>query len=643
MRPTPNPSAVRAADPGRGIVDLKSSFDAAVAHHKAGRAVEAEQGYRAVLSAKPDHEFALQNLALILRFRGDYGSALRLYRMAAALAPGDANIQVHIARILNLLGQHDAALEALDRALAIDPNSKDAFNNKGVTYQYMRRYEEALSFFDQAIGQDPDFGLAIANRAIILETLGRLEAAVSDYRRGLALDPANVTALGAKTALQLRLCDWSDYAVEVPRIRQLVAGGKAADQPVTFIIHTDDPAAQLGCARLYAASHHPGRPTPLWQGQTYDHDRIRVAYVSSDFRVHAVGHLVSELFGHHDRARFQVAGYALGPKADDEVRRKIQGDLEVFHDVADLDDLAVARLLRAAETDIVIDLNGFTTHCRTGIFTHRPAPLQINYLGYPGTMGADLHDYVIGDRHVIPPGAEAHFSERVIRLPGSYQVNSIRKARVAPTPTRAEAGLSEGAFVFASFNDNKKISPEMFGVWMRLLKATPGSVLWLFGNSDLTVRNLTAEADRRGVTADRLVFARQAPMDQHLARQKLADLFLDTFPYTAHTTASDALGVGLPIVTRAGQSFASRVAAGLLAELGLGELVTDSVEAYEALALDLARRPDRLAQVRVRLAGTLPTARVFDTEAVCRDLERAFETAWIRQRSGLPPEGFDLA
>jgi len=622
-------------------VDLKASFDTAVAHHRAGRTAEAEQGYRAVLAAKPDHEFALQNLAQILRFRGDHLSALRLFQMAGALVPADANVQVNIARVLNLLGRHDEALQALDRALALDPASKDALNNKGVTYQYMRRYEEALGFFDQAIACDPAFGLAIANRAIILETLGRLEAAIADYRRGLALDPANVTALGAKTALQLRLCDWSDFGTDAPRIRDLVRQGQAADQPITFVIHTDDPAAQRQCASLYARSRHPGRPMPLWRGEAYEHDRLRLAYLSSDFRVHAVGHLVSELFGHHDRSQFEVTGFALGPRADDPVRRKIAADLDHFHDVADLDDLAVARAIRAAEADILIDLNGFTTHCRTGIFTHRPAPIQINYLGYPGTMGLDAYDYVIADRHVIPPGSEVHFSEQVIRLPGSYQVNSIRHAPVAATPTRAKVGLPERAFVFASFNDNKKILPEMFEVWMRLLKAVPDSVLWLFGNSDLTVRNLTAEAVRCGVSADRLVFARQAPMDQHLARQKLADLFLDTFPYAAHTTASDALGMGLPIVTCMGQGFASRVAGGLLRELGLGELVTENFEAYEALALQLARDPERLAGIRARLAASLPTARVFDARAVCRDLERAFEMAWARRRSG-QTGGFDV-
>ncbi|WP_304192119.1 tetratricopeptide repeat protein [Phenylobacterium aquaticum] len=623
-------------------MDLKQSFDQAVAHHRAGRTAEAEQGYRAVLQARPDHEFALQNLALILRFRGDYASALRLYQMSAALVPADAGLQVHIARVLNLLGQHEAALEALDRALAIDPGSKDAFNNLGVTYQHMLRHEEALVHFDRAVELDPNFGLAIANRAIMLETLGRLEPAVADYRRGLALDPGNVTALGAKLALQLRLCDWSDYAIDAPRIRELIGEGRAADQPISFLMHTDDPAAQLQCARLYAAARHPGRPAPLWTGEAYGHERIRVAYVSSDFRVHAVGHLVRELFGCHDRARFEVSAYALGPRADDEVRRAIQAGLEHFHDVADLDDLAIVRRLREAEIDIVVDLNGFTTHSRSGIFAHRPAPIQINYLGYPGTMGTDVMDYVIADRHVVPQGSEGFFAEQVIRLPGSYQVNGIRQARVAETPSRAQAGLPEEAFVFASFNDNKKILPEMFEVWMRLLKAVPQSVLWLFGTSDLTVRNLRREAEARGVSGDRLVFARQAPMDQHLARQKLADLFLDTFPYAAHTTASDALGVGLPILTLEGRGFASRVAGGLLRELGLAELATQSLQAYEALALDLARQPARLADIRARLAQALPTARVFDPRAVCRDLERAFETASAIQRSGQPARGFDV-
>lgn len=299
-------------------------------------------------------------------------------------------------------------------------------------------------------------------------------------------------------------------------------------------------------------------------------------------------------------------------------------------------------MIRAAEIDIVVDLTGLTTHCRPGIFAHRPAPLQFNYLGHPGTVGADFFDYILADGHVIPPGAERFYSEQVIRLPHSYQVNDHSRVVPPETPTRVEAGLPDDAFVFACFNATYKLNPQVFDTWMRLLSKVPGSVMWLLESHPAVVRNLRAEAQERGVSGDRLVFAPKVTPEDHLARHRLADLFLDTLPYNAHTTASDALWTGLPIVTCAGQGFAARVAASLLNAVGLPELITESLEAYEALALDLATHPERLADLKARLAARIKDAPLFDTDLSRRHIEAAYTAAWERQQRGEPPAAFNV-
>lgn len=618
-------------------------FDEALRLHKAGRIEEAEQGYRAVLTRAPTHAGSLYSLALIHKSRGDYEAALQCWRTAVENNPGQDQAYTAMGKLLALLGRTTEAVEAFDEALAIRPSSADALNSRGLALVQLGRPHDALASYNQAIAAQPDLGIPQINRAHLLNAMGHTEAALADYDQGLRLVPGDAKAMGAKVGAQRQICDWSDYEAGNRLAERLIREGVSARPSGSFMAHSDDPAAQLACARVNVAVAVPVRPQPLWTGEAYAHRKIRLAYVSADFREHATSHLIAGLFERHDRDRFEVSAYALAPRVEDAMRQRIRAAVAGFHDVAERSSLETAQMIRAAETDIAVDLNGLTANCRPAIFAHRCAPLQIAYLGFPGSMGADFMDYILADRQVIPAGSERFYQEQVIRLPHSYQVNDRRRAIAPDAPTRAAAGLPAEGFVFACFNANYKITPAVFDVWMRLLRRLPGSVFWLFQSSESAARNLRREAAQRGVAEDRLVFARLASPPDHLARHRLADLFLDTRPCNAHTTASDALWAGLPVVTCAGATFASRVAASLLHAVGLPELVTDNLEAYEALAYDLATRPDRLAALKAKLAAQRETAPLFDTALTCRHIEAAFTTAWERQRRGEPPAAFDVA
>ena len=379
-------------------------------------------------------------------------------------------------------------------------------------------------------------------------------------------------------------------------------------------------------ARLFAEGYCPPNALQLWQGQTYSHERIRLAYVSPDFREHPVGHLMAGVFERHDKSRFETIAISLGPDDQGRLRARMQKAFEHFIDVREMGSQQVAQMMRDMEVDIAIDLGGYTSDTRTDIFAFRPAPVQVNYLGYPGTMGTSHFDYILADHHTIPPQHEPFYNEKVARLPDTYLPTDSSVAISEHTPTRAECGLPESGVVFCSFSHDYKISPPVFDVWMRLLVQIPGSVLWLVSRGETTQGNLRKEAQARGVSPERLVFAQRVPLvEDHLARYRQADLFLDTYPYNAHTTAADALMSGLPVLTLMGNSFPSRVAGSLLHAIGLPELVTQTLADYESLALQLARDPARLADTKARLAANRQTHALFDTARFCRNLEDTLE------------------
>jgi protein O-GlcNAc transferase len=492
-----------------------------------------------------------------------------------------------------------------------------ALNQRGLMLLNQGLPQGALQDFDKAIAAQPGFALAHNNRGRALALLGREQDALESFERALSLDPTLPDAFGAAAQLALHLCDWKRAETIARDLPHHISLGENIP-PFVLMGYSDDARLQMQCAKNDIAARFPPLP-PLWQGESYRHARIKLAYLSSDFREHAVAAQLVDLVERHDRKRFEVIGIATTPDDGSALRARLVRGFDQFHQTSHHDPLSAAALLRQLEIDVLVDLNGHTNQDNYAVLAQRPAPVQASWLGYAGTSGADFVDWVLADPIVAPNPAE--FSEKTFLLPGSFFACDTSRPVAAP-PSRREAGLPEEGFVFCSFNNPWKFTAPVFDIWMRLLGQVPGSVLWL--RNGKTADTLRAEAQARGIDPSRLVFADRVTADAHLARQQLADLFLDTLPYNAHATACDALWAGLPVVTRRGNAFAARVAASLLTAAGLPELITESAEDYEALALALARDPGRLKALRDKLAANRATAPLFDTARLARDLEAAY-------------------
>jgi predicted O-linked N-acetylglucosamine transferase (SPINDLY family) len=573
-----------------------------------------------------------------------HGAAAPLaHRAAAPLAHRAAALLAHRAAALLAWGRVDEAVAGCDRALAIDPRNADTLCTRGDALKRLARHAEALACYRQALAIDPDHRRACVNLGNLLMELKEHEAAARCYARVLALGGGPADIEGRLLDAQLHGCDWTDREARVGRVLAAMRAGQGGVAPLTVLALSGDADDALRCARLHAARRCPPQP-PLWRGERYRHERIRVAYLSATFHDHAVSRLLAGVLERHDREKFAIHGVSFGPDDGSALRARVCDACEDFIDVRGWSDEAIAARLRALEIDIAVDLNGYTAReSRPGVLAWRPAPVQVNYLGYPGTLGASFIDYLLADRWLIPPEDEAFYTEKVVRLPHSYQPNDDRMPAPGPAPDRAAAGLPPSGLVFCCFNNSYKITPEVFGVWMRILQRVPGSVLWLLEDTAAAARHLRREAEGRGVDPQRLVFAPRADLAAHLARHALADLFLDTLPYNAHVTASDALRAGVPLVTCSGTGFAGRVAASLLHACGLPELVTQDLAQYEALAVRLATDPVRLAALRATLARQRGTQPLFDTRLSCRHLEAAYTAMWQRQQAGLPPAPFDVS
>jgi predicted O-linked N-acetylglucosamine transferase (SPINDLY family) len=527
--------------------------------------------------------------------------------------------------------------------LALKPDYGDALTNRGATLLALKNYREAIASFEAALALQPRDAEALSNRATALFEIKRYDEASVAYGRLIAFAPQFPYATGNLVLARAYCCDWSGFAQDRERISAELLAGKPAMSPHASTLVLDNAEDQLRSARRWVADRCPPSSSPLWRGEIYRHDKIRVAYLSADFHAHATAFLIAGVLEHHDRSRFETIALSFGPDDGSEMRARLRRGCNRFIDVRTKSDSEIAAMVRQWEVDIAVDLKGFTQDGRPGIFAHRPAPVQVNYLAHPGTMGADYMDYIFADKTVIPPEYGRFYSEKIVYLPDTYQANDSTRWVAERTPSRAEAGLPDSGFVFACFNNSYKITPAMFDVWMRLLRATDGSVLWLLQDNETATANLKREADARGVEPRRLIFAPRVNVAEHLARQRLADLFLDTLPCTAHTTASDALWVGLPVLTVLGTTFAGRVSASLLNAIGLSELVTTSLAAYEGLALSLAQDSSALARVKVKLQDNRHTHALFDTARFTGNLEAAFEAIWSRIQRGEPPAGLAVA
>ena len=601
-----------------------------------GKIDEAAKLFRNILSTDPNNAGALYSLSVIaLNNRGDHAEALRLSEHGSKAAPLFAPMRLVRGAALQAAGRMEDALKSYDEALEIDPNATDVLLNSGVLLRDMLRHKEALERFNRILSIDPNHVAALANCGIILTEFKQSELAISMFERLLKINPDYDYGLGLLCYERLHICDWMDIELLSRQITEGIRAGRRSCKSLALMSISDSASDHLLAARIFARHFCPRRPQSLWQGERYRHSKIRLAYVSADFREHPVGHLMAGVFEHHDKSRFETIAISLGIDDQSRLRARMLKVFDRFIDARQMGTSQIAQLMREMEVDIAVDLGGYTSDTRTDIFAHRPAPVQVNYLGYPGTMGTDYMDYILADRHIIPVEHQQFYSEKVVYLPDTYLPTDAGVKISDRTPTRAECGLPEAGIILCSFSHDHKISPPVFDVWMSILRRLPGSVLWLMSRSDLSQHNLRKEAGLRGVDPSRLIFAGRIPLvEDHLARYRIADLFLDTHPYNAHTTAADALMADLPVVTCMGNAFPARVAGSLLHAIGMPELITHSLEEYEAMVLKLATTPALLADIKSRIKANKAAFSLFDTEGFCHNLEAVYVAMWRQSQLG---------
>ncbi len=623
---------------------IKINPDFAETYNNLGMALQdkgeldaAIENYNKALKIKPNFTEAFYNMGNSLKDKGELDAAIDSYKQAINIKPCHAKAHNNMGIVINDKGLSDAAIESYNKALKIKPDYADAYYNMGNTLKYKGELHEAIDSYKQAIKIKPDYAEAYYNMGVALMYKGELDLAIDSYKQALKFKPDYELARSAKLHQQAHICDWAAIKEDSEAIPNLGTTAQYVD-PFGILSLEDAPERHRLRSETYAKKEFSQKPLPLAPQSTKKPDRLRIGYFSADFHNHATMYLMAKVFEVHDPDKFELYAYSFGPDKNDEMRQRLTHAVDVFDDVKEMSDKDIALLARQDKIDIAVDLKGFTTDQRTGIFAYHAAPIQISYLGYPGTMGASFIDYIIADKVVIPSIYESSYNESIIYLPYSYQVNDNTRPISDRSMTRIEMGLPEQGFVFCCFNQNYKISPAEFDIWMRLLWKVEGSVLWLLKSNKWSEDNLRLEAENRGISSERLVFAERNPQAEHLARHRLADLFIDTFNYNAHTTTSDALWSGLPVVTKLGKGFAARVAGSLLTAIGMPELITDTQQEYEALILDLATNPERLALIKEKLAANRLLKPLFNTELFTKHLEDGYQRAYQQYFDGKEPE-----
>jgi protein O-GlcNAc transferase len=589
------------------------------------------------LSLKADYAEAALNIGATLKELERYEEAVVFAEKALSINPNLAEAWINKGVALGGLRRYEEAITHYDKALSLKPDFAEGWSNKGVTLNELKRFDEATSHYDKALSLKPDYAKGWYNKGITLNELKRFDEAVAHFDKAISLKPEMDWIYGELIHTKIKICSWSGLTESIKILSQKVIANEKVVQPLSLIPLSDVPLLQKKCAEIHIKHKYPKNDLLGPILKNLRKEKIRIGYFSADFKNHPVAFLIAQLFEIHDKSKFETYAFSL-VGASDEMRKRLIKAFDHFINVDAQSDAQIAQLARDLGIDIAIDLTGHTKDSRTGIFSYRAAPIQVNYLGYPGTMGSDYIDYIIADKTLIPPESQSFYSEKVAYLPNSYQANDRKRVISDRIFTRQELGLPEKGFVFCCFNNNFKLLPATFDGWVRILKAVEGSVLWLFQDNIFAVNNLKLELSKKGVNPARLIFAECIEVKEHLARQRLADLFLDTLPYNAHTTASDALWTGLPVLTLMGESFASRVASSLLNAIELPELITTTQEEYEATAIELAMNPGKLLAIKQKLANNRLSAPLFDTPLFTRNIETAYTKMHERYLGGLEPD-----
>lgn len=608
---------------------INRQINFAIQLKEAGRINDAIAALEPLVDAGADNPDLLLCLGALCLDSGRAAPALDYFERVIGLAPWSANAWYNRANALRHLRRFDEAGVSYRKCLRIEPGHAEACINLGVLLQALKDYPSALACYDRALQIRPESVSALYNRALVLEHTGELALAITGYQYLLEKFPGYPYLRGRAHHARMRLCDWSLYSQSAAQLCDLVSQGLPVSVPFSMLAVTDDASLQRRCAKTYTQDKFP--PSDAFSLECLNTNRrIRVGYFSSDLRTHAVGFLTAELFEGHCRDEFEVFAFSLGAAPEgDAYRDRIASACEHFIDASQMTDTAVIDMARSLGLDIAVDLAGHTMDARTTIFAQRVAPIQINYLGYPGSMAAAYMDVILADDTVIPKGAESGYTERVFRLPHTFQVNDSQR-KIGLVQTRTHYGLPEEGLVFASFNTSYKLNPVLFDIWCRVLISAPGGVLWLLGESEQQKENLVREAGARGISAGRLIFAERTSYEAHLARYAHVDLVLDTFPFNGGTSTSDALWGGAPVLTCMGQAFASRMSASLLRAANLQSLVTDSLPDYEAMALALATDPKRLSVFKSHLQNRTDSSPLFDTAARIKAIEDAYRALILR-------------
>jgi len=588
---------------------------------------ESITAYKKAISFKPDYAEAYNNMGIVLSHQGKLEDAIRTYQEAISLKPNHAEAYNNMGIALKNYDKPEEAITAYEKAISLRPKYAQAFYNLGIVFLDLNKLREAEIYTLKAIEINPNYADFHYNLGAIHQKDQKLKESITAYEKVLSLDPNNSAARTQKLFQQSHICDWTAVDADSSYFAELGVIYKDVS-PFSMLSIEDAPDRHRLRSELYARERILQKPLPAIVKPSKVRKRLRIGYFSTDFKEHPVAYLIAKVLEQHNRDAFEVFGYCLHSNKESPLRRRLINSFDYFFEAKGISDKDVALKAREDGIDIAIDLNGYTQDARPGIFAYRAAPIQINYLGYPGTLGAEFMDYIVADKYLIPPDSEKHFNEKKIYLPNTYMPTDDGREISSKEISRSEMGLPEDAFVFCCFNNNYKITSSEFDIWMRLLKKIDKSVLWLRQSNQFSHINIRNEAERRNVDPSRIVFAKRAPMDEHLARQKLADLFIDTFAFNAHTTTTEALWAGLPVITKAGKGFAARVAGSLLNAIGLPELITETEQDYEALALEIATHPDHLKQIKAKLNTNRLSKPLFDTKQYTYHLETAYKMAY---------------
>jgi len=595
----------------------------------------AAQMFETAVSIKPDYAEAHFNLGVVLKASDQPNLAVESYKRAITLLPNYLVAHNNLGNALKQIGKIEEAVISYQNAITINPEFAESHNNLGVALHALKRFNEAVKSYEIAVSINPEYYDAFNNLAVVLKKLNRLEECLINYQSVSKLNPEASYILGRILRLKADLCIWENSESNLEDLIEKINKGQKVIAAFPMLGMVDDPEIQRKVTEIYANDRFPINNILPKIDRYPKHRKIRIGYFSADFHNHATMHLMSELFEYHDKSLFEIIAFSFGPDQNDSWRQRTLLSFDQFLDVRLKSDQEISLLSRKMEVDIAVDLKGYTKDCRPGIFAISAAPIQVNYLGYPGTMAMDFIDYIVADQTLIPENSQKFYSEKIVYMPNSYQVNMCNRISSNILLKRKDLDLPPKGFIFCCFNNTYKITPTTFDSWMRILKNVKGSVLWLLMSNDSAAKNLIKEAVKSGINKNRLIFAKYVSIEEHLNRIRYADLFIDNLPYNAHTTSSDALRMGLPVLTALGNSFAGRVTASLLKAVNLPELITTSQEEYEALAIELATNPERLKVIKAKLAKNLPSARLYDTPLFTKHLESAYRIMHDRYHDGL--------